>query len=261
MHPVAIPPVAARRRAVRTHLALAWALLAASGADGANPPDLPGAAPDADGPTAGPTAGTPRELVLNGDFEQTTLSDCALNLPNDRLERAIAHLHAFGAAGQIDVLIAGAHGATSGTAASCIDVPPPPSGRVLLGLASESASGDAVAIELRAPVRAGHAYTATLEGLAVLAPWAPDRGRIQIGLARTAGENGVRVFEASPETGRWSRFTHRFIAPLDASHLVVRQVALGDAWSLVDRVSLTDDGPVPLADATLALLARSRGSR
>jgi hypothetical protein len=182
-------------------------------------------------------------LILNGDFENTTVTDCAYNLTNAEFNSVMADAFAFGLAEQLDVM---------NDPTGCGYLGPPVSGTVKLGMSSDGTPGqiDAFSLALSSPVVSGLTYTVSFYGWQWGRSFAPDIGPVQIGLSNDAYVFGTQVFEATPDTTGWNYFAQTFVAPVGAAHLTVQAGDAGDTWIHVDDISLVEEPATPVEATT-----------
>lgn len=183
-------------------------------------------------PVAPPSDPVGTNLILNGDFEDSTIDPgCNFNLANDVVTAGMANITAFGDAEEIDVM-------NDGT--DCGYAGPPQSGVSKLALHRAGIGGpvDAFSFELSEALVTGETYT--IEFYA----WAnrdfdPDIGAVEIGASSSAASFGALVFTSGlPTETEWTLMSGSFAAPSAATYLTVRVEANADAWNHIDNFSL-----------------------
>ena len=207
-----------------------------------NPPASAAVSPATLPMERGPKPASGPNLVLNGDFENTSATSCLFNVTNVTFNSLVPNVYAFGgypqpSAGEIDLMV---------DAAGCGFIAPW-SGRVKLGFSNTGTVdfSDAMALGLSSPVAAAGTYRVSFHGWAYATGFAPDTGAVEIGLSSDPHSFGTLVFQATPVAGDWQEFTHVFVAPVSATYLTVRQSNSGDTWNHLDGFSLTVEAPVP----------------
>jgi hypothetical protein len=204
-------------------------VLAASGPAVAGDPPVPPASSGFD--VAAPAPADGPNLVLNGDFENTTAAGCVWNMPNADFTAAMANATAFGDADEMDIM---------NDPAGCGYLGPPHSGDVKIAITAVELNGpvDAFSIELSAPVEQGENYTLTFYAWQFGRDFAPDTGPVLVGLSNGATDFGTQIYSATPDTSGWTEMTHTFDAPIDATYLTCKADATGDTWTHLDNFSL-----------------------
>lgn len=183
-----------------------------------------------------------QNLVINGDLEDTTAVACQFNLKNAKFDLHMAHATAFGKAQELDI-IQTPECTTRGFGF------PAQSGHFKVGLHQKEEihpKVDAFALELSSPVIAGLDYTLTFYSSLELPETA---GPVEVGLTSVPTEFGTLVASVLPESATaWTEFTGLFTAPVDATHLTVRQTMVVDSYTFVDNFQL-----VPAAECFLVV--------
>lgn len=207
----------------------------------ANPPTGQGESPDSEAGSGRATE--PVNLILNGDFENTTVLGCSFGLPNSSVNMGLGNVNAFGDGQDIDVM---------NDLSGCGFLGPPQSGVVKLGISSLSNGGevDALSMELSLPVEAGTMYSIEFWAWAAVESFSPDVGAVEVGLSSDPNDFGVLIFQGLPSTTDWTLFTHLFTATNPATYLTVRAANTGDTWNHIDNFSLRIDEPMQVAGAT-----------
>jgi hypothetical protein len=174
----------------------------------------------------------PANLILNGDFEITSIAaGCHFNLSNAHVTAGMANITAFGDADEIDLLNGGT---------SCGYAGPPYSGDSKLAIHRQEASGgavDAFGFELSETIIGGQAYAIVFYAWANR-DWDPDIGQVEIGLSTVPNEFGTPVFFGVPSDTQWALCAGTFVAPAGASYLTVRVMDGYEAWIHIDNFSL-----------------------
>jgi len=193
-----------------------------------------------------PTPADGPNLVLNGDFENTSLTGCNWNLTNATFTAAMANATAFGDAEQMDIM---------DDPAGCGFLGPPHSGDVKIAISSDLERGpvDMFSMELSAPVEQGEMYTVTCYAWQFGRDFAPDIGPVAIGLSNSATDFGTQVYSATPDTTGWNQMTHTFDAPIAASYLTCQAVSAGDTWIHIDTFSLRS-GSSPVSASSWSMI-------
>ena len=130
-----------------------------------------------------------QNLIINGDFEINTASECDFNLDNIEFNATVSNATAFGTAEEIDVMTA-ADGCGFGS--------PPQSGDTKLAIHSQSPGGrfDAFSLDLSSPIVAGNTYTLVFYAEPVF-DFSPDAGAVEVGLSNNPTDFGTLVFTAT----------------------------------------------------------------
>lgn len=171
-----------------------------------------------------------QELVVNGSFEDTTLSGCAFNQQNVAFSAAMMGATAFGAANEVDVM-----------EGDCGYGLAPQNGSRKLGLGAKwpmQIGGDAIALELLAPVAAGGTYELSFYGHAALETFSPEIGDFEVGLSDSPNEFGTLVYTGTPGATAWTELGGVLVAPVSGAYLTIRQSDHNDSWGHLDNVSL-----------------------
>jgi hypothetical protein len=180
----------------------------------------------------GPVAGA-ENLILNGDFEETSLAQCLGNLSNFEFGLYMPHAAAFGRSEQIDIMI----GPTG-----CDFLGPAESGEVKIGISSDldPPRTDAFSFELSAPVETGKTYTVSFHAWQWGRTFAPDIGPVRIGLSNDPHSFGTEIYRATPGTSGWNHLRWTFRARGDSDYLTVEAASAGDTWIHIDNFSLVE---------------------
>lgn len=236
-----------RVRKSPTSIAALLIVASASAADPGretNPPpaEIPPETLSAERASIGAASGP--NLIINGDFENTSATVCRLNLYNAAFNTLVPNVSAFGA-GEYPPEIAGELDLMVGETGCGFIVPW--SGKVTVGMSSVGTGllSDALAFELASAVSAKGTYRVSFHASARVDQYSPDTGPIEIGLSNDPDAFGSLVFQGTPQAGDWQEFAHLFVAPVNATYLTVRQANTGDIWNFVDGFSLTVEAPVP----------------
>jgi hypothetical protein len=194
-----------------------------------NPPYSPYAG-SVDVPVPLPADGP--NLVINGDFENTSVVGCVWNMSNADFTAAMANVTAFGDAEEMDIM---------NDPAGCGYLGPPYNGDVKISFSSDMLDGpvDAFAMELSSPLVIGETYTLKFYAWQFGRDFAPDTGPVLVGLSNSANAFGTQIYSATPDTNAWTEMTDTFAAPIAATYLTCKAAAVGDTWTHADYFSLS----------------------
>lgn len=189
-----------------------------------------------------PAARSGPNMLINGDFEVTTLAPgCYYNQDNTQVSAALLGITAYGGANEIDVM-------TDGT--PCLFVGPPQSGMVKLAIHLQSTGlTDEFSFALSSPVVAGGLYEVSCYAWAAL-NFDPNIGAVEMGLSSSPTSFGTLVFSDFPATTAWTPLSHTFTAPVNASYLTVRVGGPLMSWLHIDNFALVNAGPTRTAATT-----------
>jgi hypothetical protein len=167
-------------------------------------------------------------LVINGDFEDTTGCGCNTNISNAAYNALVSNSTAFGNGQEIDVMDASCWGTAK-------------SGVMKIGISSSSftQTKDELSLTLSMPVRRGASYQLRLwiYGNPAWA-WGPA-GRVEVGLSDSPTAFGTRVYLAGPTPNLvWTLHEAVFVSPVDASYLTLNSGADFGNWSEIDAIEL-----------------------
>jgi hypothetical protein len=199
-------------------------------------------------PEALPSAPAEPNLILNGDFENTTMSPgCHFNLDNATVTAGLANITAFGDASEIDIM-------SDGT--SCGYAGPPQSGVVKLSLHRQGIAGpvDAFSFDLSSALTAGETYTIEFY------VWAdrtydPDLGRMEVGISSSATSFGTLVYTSDvPSETSWTHMSGSFVAGFAATYLTVQVESNADAWNHIDNFILEEENGSPTEDLAWGMI-------
>jgi hypothetical protein len=183
------------------------------------------------------------ELILNGDFENTSIIGCAFGLSNASFTAGMANATGFGTAEEIDVMV---------SPTGCSYLLAPTSGSVKIGVSSQFMGGlvDAFSLHLSEPLISGESYTLSFDAIAYAQDFAPDTGDVLIGVSTVPNAFGTLVYSATPPPINWQSFGTTFVAPNNGQYLTVQQVDSGDIWNHLDSFSLIAECPPSLVYCT-----------
>jgi hypothetical protein len=244
-------PRSAALRFIILNLAMLLSVRAA-GADG--PETAPRAISSGTPPRAtNPVAVQSTNMILNGDFENTTFAPgCYFNLSNAAVNAGLPNLTAFGNAQEIDVM-------TDGTSCGVND--PPQSGNSKLGISRQlslthSGPVDAFSFDLSGPVVAGNTYTLRFYAEASTIN-SSSVGPVVVGISNDPTTFGTVVYSGQPAQNAWTLLGDTFTAPANASYLTVTVGNTLEGWNQIDNFSLIEGVPTSLADRTWGAVKRS----
>lgn len=179
-------------------------------------------------------------LILNGSFEQNNASDTQYNMTNALFNSTVSNVTAFGNAEEIDLIQGNPYGLA------------PTDGRWKLAIHRRFAPDgpvDAFALHLSSPVIAGQSYTLEFDAHAETS-FDPGLGPVEIGLSSSATSFGTLIFSTGNlSTTSWTRFTHSFVSPVNASYITVR-VGNTETWAHVDNFVLVPEPSTVVALTT-----------
>ncbi|HVP56058.1 MAG TPA: PEP-CTERM sorting domain-containing protein [Candidatus Eisenbacteria bacterium] len=175
-------------------------------------------------------ASSASNLILNGDFENTSAGTTQFNLSNAAFNALMPNVTAFGTAQEIDIITSTDFGIA------------PESGNWKLGIHTQSGGAyDAFSMTLSSPLVAGNTYSLQFFG-AQLSGFVAD---IIIGVSNSPTSFGTQIFSAVPTSPTaWSQFNTSFTAPISGSYITVQNLNLND-YSFVDNFSLTGNSTIP----------------
>lgn len=186
---------------------------------------------------------TAQNLILNGDFENTTSVGCDFNLSNADFTSKMANAVGYGAANEIDIM----EGTTCyGSSAQ--------SGLKKVGIACKlpfSPDVDELALELAQPLVPGQSYRLSFWVEAEVFSFSPEIADVEIGVSTSSTSFGTLVFAGSGSAGIWTQLQTTFTAPVAATWLTIRQETNTDSWNHIDNFvlepafSLTSTGSCP----------------
>ena len=180
-----------------------------------------------------------QNLILNGDFENNSASECQFNVSNVEFTAIMENATGFGptpsglGTGEIDVMRDRINGCAWGN--------PPVSGATKLGLGSGRSAGsyDAFSFDLGSPISAGSKYVISFQVSAVITGFSHGHASVEIGLSNAPRKFGTPLFSGSgSRTGSWSKWERIFEAPINAKYLTVRNEGLKNAWNHLDDFRL-----------------------
>jgi len=183
-----------------------------------------------------------QNLIVNGDFELTTVPGCTFGLPNAAFTAGMPGCTGGGTNNHMDVM---------NNAAGCGALGPPQSGVVKVRLSTSHHGGDwdGFTFALVSPVIAGETYTVSFwgwqEGSAI--------NSIRVALSNTATDAiGIaEVLNGTPGTSGWVKFETTFIAPISSTHLAVRISDCCDSTRIqIDNFVLQWESAIPVYDTT-----------
>ena len=168
------------------------------------------------------------QTILNGDFENNTVSTCSYNLSNTDFNSYMQNVIAFGPPGQVDIQTTGCYGN-------------PQNGNWFIGLGAQSSGGhDEVSLELSSPLVMGFQYELTF--------WAKANNTfttafdsIEIGLSATSTNTGSPILVIMPPATAWQQYTVQFYAPTSNISYIsmrVKEDFAATSWLYVDNFIL-----------------------
>ena len=166
-------------------------------------------------------------LILNGDFENTTAGGTFYNLSNASFTSLMSDTAGYGSGDELDIMTFGAFGLA------------PQSGNYKAGIATGLGT-DAFTFKLSSGITAGVTYS--------LSFWAyrdqsfrTGDGSINIGVTNSATAPGTQVYSTGvgvPATA-WTKLEVAFVAPVSGGYLSVEAVPGSDiVWYHVDNFNL-----------------------
>lgn len=211
-----------------------------------------------------------QNLVINGDFENTSSAGCEFNLPNATFNARMAACNAYGnllGAGEIDIMVNNCGYGGDG-----------PVGARKIALACDSgAEIDAFTIQLSTPLVAGKAYTLTAWLYGHIDFFSTQALPLNVGVSNSSGSTGTSVGTLHPNTAGFAQVTLNFTAPLAGTYLSFEATPFTDGWTHLDGIELTSafslaqsgtcPGPVTLTatgatpNGSVVILYGNAGSR
>lgn len=171
------------------------------------------------------------QTVINGSFESTSAGmSCQYNLANGTFNSMMSNVNAFGPGNECDILINGCYNWGI------------PDGVRAVGLAASPS--DAIALALSAPLVTGTSYTLSFWSYSEVS-FRPQ-GNLEIGTSTSNAAFGTLIYTATTVPSTWINHTVTFIAPNNATHLTVRNVAGAIHWNHVDNFVFSNPLPVEL---------------
>ncbi len=163
-----------------------------------------------------------QNLLVDGDLESHTATNCAFNLTLPVFNSFYTNVHSFGPSSGIDIMRGNCGGSL------------PHSGLTKLALAWNNMPGgdkDAMSLDFTAPLQVGAVYSISLwaESLQFGTPQP-----FEVGISTSPSQFGTIILSATPAAG-WRRFTMTFQAAIAATHLTVRCPPGGDTWTAFDE--------------------------
>jgi len=163
------------------------------------------------------------QTILNGDFEFNSAGTNKLNISNVDFNSFMVDCNGFGNNGQLDI-ITSRYGLAQ-------------SGEWYVGIVGESI--DMLSLKLSASLDSGKEYSLTFYDRSYENY---SRYQLEIGLSRYDNEFSTYIYSTPsvPINDVWSKRTFTFIAPYDASFIVVKQKEdnLGSGWVQIDNFIL-----------------------
>jgi hypothetical protein len=160
------------------------------------------------------------QSFTNGSFEATSAPmSCFYNLGNADFNSFMSNVIAYGPGEEVDIIINGCYN------------PAIPHGLRAVGLANFPS--DEIAIPVTPSLVAGQSYSFTFRAYAELT--FRTRGDIQIGASTNTFSFGTLIFTGATIGSTWRQFTVNFTAPVNATHITVRNIPDGIIhWNHVD---------------------------
>lgn len=165
------------------------------------------------------------QTFLNGSFENTTSpNSCNYNMSNATFNSLMQNSIAFGTYEQLDIQVI-----------SCF-IPSVPDGTYVVGIANNPGNnnvGEAISLELSAPLVSGSAYILSFEGYSNT-EFGPQ-GNLLIGSSISSNSFGVEIYNATTVDSQWTSFNFlTFTAPNNGTFITVMPVAGISSWNMVD---------------------------
>lgn len=170
------------------------------------------------------------QSILNGSFESTSASaSCNYNISNATYNSAMNNSTAFGLYQQTDIVVSGCY------------IPSIPDGQFSVGIAnnpSNNVEGEAISLELSAPLVIGNAYEISFQAYANT-DFGPQ-GDLVIGVSTANNSLGTVIDTANTVIGTWTSFTVNFTATDNSTYITVAPVQGISSWNFVDDFSITE---------------------
>ena len=175
------------------------------------------------------------QAFLNGSFENTTSpNSCNYNMTNATFNSFMQNTIAFGVYEQLDIQIT-----------SCF-IPSVPNGTYVVGIAnnpSNNTQGEAISLELSAPLVNGDAYILSFEGYSNT-EFGPQ-GNLLIGSSNSSNNFGMEIYNATTVDSQWTSFSFTFTAPNNGTFITVMPVSGVNSWNMVDNFQIETTLSVP----------------
>jgi hypothetical protein len=167
------------------------------------------------------------QVILNGDFETNTLTQCSYNMQNSVFTGSVANAYAFGSGNEIDMQDNScAFGA-------------PASGSWFASISSSSTGNiDAFSLGLSAPLIAGNQYVVSFYNKANTDFTYIDS--LLIGISSDSMSFGSQMFITQPIVGSWSMSTFSFTPSSNMKFITVTNKGDTTGWNFIDNFVITD---------------------
>ncbi len=172
------------------------------------------------------------QSFLNGSFENTTSTGCNYNLNNTAFNALMSDVNAYGAGNETDIMVAGCY------------VPTIPDGTYCIALAAPNS--DELAMALSTPLVAGTAYTFTFYAYSDI-QFRPQ-GNVEIGASTANNTFGTLIYTGITVPNTWVQYTVSFVAPNNATHITMRNIAGATHWNRLDAFDFTTLLPIQMQE-------------
>jgi hypothetical protein len=169
------------------------------------------------------------QTVLNGDFENTSLSNCESNLTNTAFTAYMPYCFAFGAGNEIDIwdsIVCPYQYSASAHSRRFISL-------------HTNANPDALSLLIYPPLIEGNSYQLSYYEKAVVENYIVDTlDSLLITLSADSLHAGTSIYTSQPTEAGWIFKTVSFIAPGNLSYITFSNKGTAHGWNFIDDIQI-----------------------